>query len=163
MIDEADLGKGMVASRLRRLFELHRREDGTEYSPQYVADAVAKAAGAPVLSSTYVWQLKAGHRDNPTYKHLAALAWFFGVSPSYFFGLDHDDQSAASDIALLNDRVRDIALRTVGLSERSIQVISDLVDGVRALDPPQEPRKKSNRSKLDSIIVNDRGVLLLLP
>ena len=39
-------------------------------------------AGERVISSTYVWQLRTGRRDNPTQKHLSALGAFFGVSPA---------------------------------------------------------------------------------
>lgn len=38
-----------------------------------------------VISATYVWPVKTGRRDNPTYKHVIALARSFGVSPTYFF------------------------------------------------------------------------------
>ena len=37
------------------------------------------------FSSAYLWQLRIGAKDNPTMRHLQALARFFQFSPSYFF------------------------------------------------------------------------------
>ena len=78
-----------------------------------------------MISSTYVWQLRAGRRDNPTHRHLSALAAFFGVSPVYFF----DNAEAGRDalpaelIAALKDgEVREMALRAAGLSPSPIPV-----------------------------------------
>src|SRR5690242_13076951 len=79
-----------LAAKLDRLFRsIHPRGRG-EYTFEEVADAVRRAGG-PTISATYVWQLRKGLRDNPTKKHLEALADFFGVSPVYFF----DDAAAA--------------------------------------------------------------------
>jgi len=38
-----------------------------------------------VASGTYLWLLRTGQWDNPTMKHLIAIARFFGVPPTYFF------------------------------------------------------------------------------
>src|SRR5947208_2004720 len=62
---------------------VHPPERG-EYTFEEVADAV-RAGGGPTISATYIWQLRKGIRDNPTKKHLEALAGFFGVPPAYFF------------------------------------------------------------------------------
>jgi hypothetical protein len=39
----------------------------------------------PTDPATYLRQLRKGLRDNPTKRHLEALADFFGVAPIYFF------------------------------------------------------------------------------
>jgi hypothetical protein len=49
--------------------------------------------------------------------------------------------------AIRNDKVRDIALRTVGLSDRSLKVIADMVDNVRSLDPPPDAILKPRRPR----------------
>lgn len=36
-----------------------------------------KAAGGPTVSAAYLWQLRTGARDNPTFQHLQALARYF--------------------------------------------------------------------------------------
>ena len=69
--------------------------------------------GEHVISSTYIWQLRTGKRDNPTQKHLSALAAFFRVSPMYFFQQTEADRDAVPPeliAALRNNEVRDMAL-----------------------------------------------------
>jgi transcriptional regulator with XRE-family HTH domain len=39
-----------------------------------------------VIHEAYLWQLCTGRVVNPSYKVIAALANYFNVSPSYFFG-----------------------------------------------------------------------------
>lgn len=40
--------------------------------------------GLPSFSTTYMWQLRTGRADNPTKKHMDALAAFFGVPEDYW-------------------------------------------------------------------------------
>jgi transcriptional regulator with XRE-family HTH domain len=127
---------GLIASRLDRLFRsVHPKERGP-YTPGEVAAAINDAAGENVISGTYVWQLRTGRRNNPTYRHLIALARFFGVSPMYFFDDAETERGAIPAevaLALQDDDVREIALRAAGLSERSLKAIKDLIDSARAL------------------------------
>ena len=74
---------------------VHPKDRGP-YTPAEVAEAVNQAASERVISSTYVWQLRTGRRDNPTQKHLSALAAFFGVSPMYFFKESEADRRASA-------------------------------------------------------------------
>jgi hypothetical protein len=127
---------GLIASRLDRLFRAAHPKDRGPYTPAEVAAAINDAAGENVISGTYVWQLRTGRRDNPTYKHLIALARFFGVSPMYFFDDAETGRGAIPAevaLALQDDDVRQIALRAAGLSERSLKAIKDLIDSARAL------------------------------
>ncbi len=127
---------GALAARVDHLFRTVRASDGGEYTFEEVAEAI-KARGGPTISASYVWQLRKGQRDNPTKRHLEALAEFFGVPPAYFF----DDAAAAridAELALLtalrNTPVRQIALRATGLSEKSLATIADMVERVRELE-----------------------------
>ncbi|MGD9891552.1 MAG: XRE family transcriptional regulator, partial [Dehalococcoidia bacterium] len=89
------------------------------------------------ISATYLWQLRKGLRDNPTKKHLEALADFFGVSPAYFF---NEEAAARIDaelelLAALRDAsVRQIALRASGLSPQSLSTIAEMIERVRQLE-----------------------------
>jgi ESX-1-secreted protein regulator len=132
---------GALAERVDHLFRTVRASDGGEYTFEEVAEAI-KARGGPTISASYVWQLRKGQRDNPTKRHLEALAEFFGVPPAYFF----DDAEAAridAELALLTSlrhtSVRQIALRATGLSEKSLATISDMVERVRELEGLPEP------------------------
>jgi len=83
--EEPNTHERRLADRLDGLFQTVHPKDRGPYTPGEVAGAVNQAAGERVISSTYVWQLRTGRRDNPTQRHLSALATFFGVSPMYFF------------------------------------------------------------------------------
>jgi hypothetical protein len=74
----------VLTDRLDHLFRTVHPRGGGPFTPAEVAEAINTAAGEKVISSTYVWQLRTGRRDNPTLRHLSALATFFGVSPHVF-------------------------------------------------------------------------------
>lgn len=128
------------AQRLEYLFRTVREPGRREYSNDEVASAIARDQGV-TISASYLWYLRTGQRDNPTLKHLHALATFFGVPAAYFF----DDETAGrveAELAVLtamrDARVRDVALRADGLSEASLGTIRDVIERVRQLEglPP---------------------------
>lgn len=130
-----------LARKVNHLFATVRPAKG-EYSYEHVATAI-REAGGPTISAAYLWMLRKGQRDNPTMKHLEALASFFGVPPGYFF-----DDSIAERVneqltlvaALRDGDVRRVALRAAGLSAASLATISDMVERVRALEGlPDDP------------------------
>jgi transcriptional regulator with XRE-family HTH domain len=110
--------EGLFAERLDRLFRTVHPKDRGPYAPAEVADAINESAGERVVSGTYLWLLRTGQRDNPTMKHLIAIARFFNVPPTYFFPDDAMRQDAvpAELAALSDDQVREMALRAAGLS-----------------------------------------------
>jgi len=128
-------GRRSLAEKVDRLFKAVHPGEG-EYTHEEVATAI-RAAGGPTVSSTYLWQLRKGLRDNPTMRHLEALSDFFGVPPAYFFD---DELSARIDaeltlLASLRDaRVRQVALRTSGLSAESMGAIVEMIERVRQLE-----------------------------
>jgi hypothetical protein len=66
-------------------------------------------------------------RDNPTYRQLIALSRFFNVSPAFFFEEAETQRGAVpadAALALRDEAIREIALRAVGLSERSLRTIA---------------------------------------
>jgi len=139
MADDTPGPGGFIASRLDLLFRTAHPADRGPYSIAEVVSAI-NAGGEATISVGYLWQLRKGHRDNPTYKHVLALARFFGVSPMFFFP-DEDAARGAvpadAALALKDDAVREIALQAAGLSERSLQVIRDMITSVRGLDAPR--------------------------
>ncbi|MBO0883459.1 MAG: helix-turn-helix transcriptional regulator, partial [Mycobacterium sp.] len=76
-----------VAQRLEHLFHTVRKPDGREYSNDEVAAGIHQDQGE-TISASYIWYLRTGQRDNPTFKHINALARFFGVPAAYFFDDD---------------------------------------------------------------------------
>ena len=131
---------GFLATRIDLLLRSGRPHDQRPYTPAEVADAINADAGGEVISGTYIWQLRTGRRDNPTYKHLIALSRFFGVSPTYFFDESETQRGAVpADVAfaLRDDAIRTIALRSAGLSEHSLTAINDMITSARALESPR--------------------------
>lgn len=121
-----------LAERIERLFRTVRRPNREPYSNEEVARACREASGES-FSTTYLWQLRTGRRDNPTKRHLEALAQFFQVPPAYFF---EDEQSAriSEELVLLgalrDAGVRDVALRAVTLSPEGLGTISDMIEAI---------------------------------
>jgi transcriptional regulator with XRE-family HTH domain len=130
-----------LAQRLEYVFRTVHEPGRREYSNEEVATAITLDQGV-TISASYLWYLRTGQRDNPTLKHLNALAKFFGVPTAYFFDNDTAEQVEA-ELALLaamkNARVRDVALRADGLSAESLDTIRDVISRVRQLEglPPQ--------------------------
>ncbi|EWM18025.1 helix-turn-helix domain-containing protein [Kutzneria sp. 744] len=121
-----------LAAKIDKLFQVVRKPSREQYSHDEVARACREATGES-FSTTYLWQLRTGRRDNPTKRHLEALAQFFEVSPAYFFD---DEQSAkiAEELELLgalrDAGVRNVALRAVTLSPAGLDTISDMIDAI---------------------------------
>ncbi|OEJ30892.1 helix-turn-helix domain-containing protein [Streptomyces subrutilus] len=132
-----------LADKLNHLFTTTAPAGRGPYTGEEAARAIT-ASGIPI-SGSYIWLLRKGRRDNPTMRHVEGLAKFFGVPPAYFF----DDEVTAtvdSELALLaamrDTKVQRVALRTAGLSERSMRSINELIERVRELeglaeDPPE--------------------------
>jgi transcriptional regulator with XRE-family HTH domain len=144
-VPEAELPAQTLSGKLNHLFETVHPANRGPYSNEEVAAGI-RDQGGPTISATYIWLLRKGQRDNPTLKHLEALAGFFGVPPAYFF----DDETAArvnAELGLLNAMkdlgVQKVALRVAGLSPKSLDSIADMIERVRELEGlPQYPPEK---------------------
>jgi transcriptional regulator with XRE-family HTH domain len=125
-----------LAEKLDHLFTVVQPAGPGEYTYEEVAEAIAAKSG-PTISSSYLWLLRKGRRDNPTVHHVEALAQFFGVPVAYFF----DDEAAETVDAQLkwlaamrDHRIRGVALRSAPLSAASVEAIADLVEHLRTLE-----------------------------
>ena len=134
-----------LAQKINHLFDTIRRPDGTRFSNEEVAAAIGKGEPSKI-SGSYLWLLRKGDRDNPTIKHLEAIASFFDVSPAYFFD-DAKSRAIASELALLraikDAGVQRIATRLHGLSPRSVEAIAQVIESIRAAEglaptPPED-------------------------
>ena len=143
----SDADAWTLAQKINHLFDIIRRPDGTRYSNEEVAAALAQNAEGSKISGSYLWLLRRGDRDNPTIKHLEALASFFDVSPAYFFD-DARSRAIAGELAVLraiqDGNIERIAARLNGLSPRGIEAITKVIESVRAAEglvpePPDEP------------------------
>lgn len=129
--------EGHFARRFDRLLRTVHPKDRGPYTPAEVAEAINAAAGERVVSGTYLWLLRTGQRDNPTMRHLIAISRFFGVPPTYFFpddAMQRDSVPAELAAALSDDKVREMALRAAGLSDRSLTAITDMINSARTVE-----------------------------
>lgn len=127
---EPETGGATLADRIDALFRVVRGPDREQYSNDEVARACRAATGES-FSATYLWQLRTGRRDNPTKRHLEALARFFQVPVTYFFD-GEQGAAVAQELELLgalrDAGVRSVALRAVNLSAEGVGTISDMID-----------------------------------
>jgi transcriptional regulator with XRE-family HTH domain len=122
--------RSTLAEKIDTLFRVVRRANRDQFSHEEVAKACREATGE-TFSATYLWQLRTGRRDNPTKRHLEALAQFFKVPVSYFFD-DEQGADIAAELELLgalrDAGVRSMALRAVNLSPEGVDTISEMID-----------------------------------
>ena len=138
MVDRAS--RRTLADKLNDLFAQYTTRGGQEYSNDHVAAAIT-AQGEVKISQSYIWQLRKSKKDNPTFKHLHALAGFFGVPVSYFFDdevTDRVDQQLAQlkseqarlrEIAASSD-AQVMAMRAGELSPHRRRLVMELLDVV---------------------------------
>lgn len=130
-------------AKLNHLFANATTRRGQEYSNEQVAAAIV--ATGVTISQSYIWQLRKGKKDNPTFKHLQALAAFFGVPVSYFFDdevtdrVDQQLEELRAEQARLTEIMDSsdaqlMALRAGELSPEGRRQVMDLLDVVHRLE-----------------------------
>jgi transcriptional regulator with XRE-family HTH domain len=141
-----------LAEKLDYLFQVVHPKGRGEYTYRDVAQAINDADAGTTISASYLWQLRRGDKDNPTIRHVEALAKFFGVPPSYFLD-DADADKITAQLELLaamrDSEVREIALRASDLSDVALKMIKSVIENTRELEglkstdrqtAPQRPR-----------------------
>jgi transcriptional regulator with XRE-family HTH domain len=139
MVDNPTPGRSL-ADKLNYLFAHNTPRNGQAYSNEQVATAIS-ARGEVTISQSYIWQLRKSKKDNPTYKHLQALAGFFGVPISYFFDDEVTDRVEAQLVKLRSEQLRLneiagtsevqlMAMRAGELSPRRRKLVMELLNVV---------------------------------
>lgn len=121
-----------LAEKIDKLFRTVRRSSEPEATYREVANAIVANGGT--ISASYIWQLRTGVKDNPTMKHLQALADYFGISPAYFLDENKSKEIDSQLDHLVAERdsgVRAVALRAAELSPEGLRVINDLIERER--------------------------------
>lgn len=121
------------AARLDTLFKTLHGAGQAEVGYQEVADAIVEAGG-PKVSSTYLYMLRTGRRENPSVPLMQALARYFNVPITYFL-----DDDVAADLAgqlellaaLRDSDVQRLALRSRDLSPESRAALTTMIDRLR--------------------------------
>ena len=83
-VQSNNASKRSLAEKLDHLFATIYPPGRGEFMNEEVVAAI-NGHGETTLTPGYLSQLRRGLRTNPTKSVLEALAWFFGVSPAYFF------------------------------------------------------------------------------
>lgn len=142
-----------LADKLNYLFQTFHPGQSEPLSARHVARVITERAATRgdskyEITHSYISLLRNGERDNPTMRHLEALADFFGVPVSYFFADDsharHIEDQLNLLMAMADSGVREVAFRATGLSAESLGTITEILRQVRKLeglsqDPPTEP------------------------
>ncbi len=128
-----------LAERIDCLFRTHPSPRGREYSYREVAAAISRGDGrlGETISAAYIWGLRTGAKDNPTMRHLQALARFFQVSPAYFFD-EELTEFPETEVRLLaasrRETLRRLAVTLLGLSDESLDGVLNLACRMRQLE-----------------------------
>jgi len=138
-----------LADKLNHLFRQVRPRGGQEYSNEQVASAISTTG--VTISQSYIWQLRKAKKDNPTMRHLQALADFFGVPAAYFFDDDVEgrvneqlaslraEQDRLTQLANSSD-VQLMAMRAGELSPKGRRQVMELLDVVYQLEQTKRGR-----------------------
>jgi transcriptional regulator with XRE-family HTH domain len=121
------------SARLDHLFRTVHPQGRGEYSYREVAKAI-EDGGDTTISASYLNQLRTGVKDNPTKRHIEALAAFFGVPPSYFFDAGDAariDKELDLLAALRDSGVRQIAMRAAGLPPEALESVRQIIELTR--------------------------------
>ena len=140
--DQHDGGMPRLASQLNHLFATVPRPDAGELWTNDEAAAAMSQAGVAV-SAAYLSQLRTGKRDNPSARHLAAIARLFEIPMEYFFDPDvaaKIDTDLKLLVAVRDRGVQSIALRAHGLSTAGLSGVADMIEVIRRLEQgPESP------------------------
>ena len=139
--------QGVLARRIKWLFEHRLNPNGKRYSYREVVRA-ASELGLDI-SPGYISRLVNGLADNPTMDVLTVLGKVFDVEFSYFDPNEPvEEQQARIELAeaLRKRGVESIAMRSVGLPPKGIEMVLSMIDRVRELEglPPVEEPPGSN-------------------
>ena len=134
--------ENLLAQRLNRLFATVHPAGRGPYTLREAADAINSEAGETIISASYLSQLRAGQRREPSHSRLAAIARFFGVDVDYFSPqVSAEDAARQAEVltAMRDAGVRAIALRAYGLSEPSLAAVLAVIENARRLENLPEP------------------------
>ncbi|EMF02501.1 helix-turn-helix transcriptional regulator [Streptomyces mobaraensis NBRC 13819 = DSM 40847] len=137
-----------LAGRLNYLFA-NMHPPGAPYTNAHVAEEISRGTeeyGGVTLTEQYLSMLRNGKRANPSPDVLRALAKFFAVPVGYLMGDLSAPQTARVEeevrflVAMRDQRVRAIALRSVGLPPEVQDSLTTIISQFRQqMNLPSDP------------------------
>lgn len=129
--------------RLNFLFATKLSPDGDEYSLREVSSGTGGK-----ISPAYLQKLRTGGYENPSRDKVKALADFFGVPQSFFYDngttkvyVKEIDKNLKE--AILDPKVKEIALRAMGTDEQTKALIIHLLKKTKELS--QKEKRESTK------------------
>jgi transcriptional regulator with XRE-family HTH domain len=119
--------------RLNELIRALYPDERTRPGFARLAAEIREATGG-AISATYLWELSTGRKRNVTLEQLDVLAEFFGVPPGYFLNEEVSERVRAQlalASSLRDAKVRNLALRSAGLSSVSLDAFLAMVNEAR--------------------------------
>ncbi|WP_424890880.1 helix-turn-helix domain-containing protein [Streptomyces sp. XH2] len=139
--------RGTLAARLNYLFA-NMHPPGAPYTNSHVADEITNGEeyGETGLTEQYLSMLRNGRRANPSPDVLRALARFFAVPVGYLMGdlsasqAERVEEEVRFLVAMRDQRVRAIALRSVGLPPEVQDSLTTIISQFRQqMNLPSDP------------------------
>lgn len=138
-----------LAEKLDRCFKTMHPADRGEWTYKEVSAGIAKLG--LTCSPSYLWQLRRGDRDNPTVRQIEALAQFFHVPMTYFFGtveqVEQVDAQMTVVQAMRTPGVRDLALRASSLTPAGLRAIANIIGELETVQGMSKPRTKRRKAE----------------
>ncbi|MCF3103603.1 helix-turn-helix transcriptional regulator [Streptomyces roseoverticillatus] len=144
---EAGDARSTLAARLNYLFA-NMHPPGAPYTNGHVADEITNGDeyGGTGLTEQYLSMLRNGRRANPSPDVLRALAKFFAVPVGYLMGdlsasqAERVEEEVRFLVAMRDQRVRAIALRSVGLPPEVQDSLTTIISQFRQqMNLPSDP------------------------
>jgi len=138
MASAAESPQRTLADKLRHLVDKVHPERGP-FSYREIADGIRQQQqpGERAISHTAIADLCSGRSANPQRRTLILLADFFKVPVAYFFDEDVEQRlNKQIDLvaALRDTQAHQLALRLNGLSPKSLELVTDMINRVRELE-----------------------------
>jgi len=118
-----------LAEKLDRCFQTMHPAGRGEWTYREVSRGIGDTG--VTISPSYLWQLRKGQRDNPTVRQMQAVADFFHVPMTYFFGASEEVEIVDAQMMLVramrDHQVRDVALRASELSPAGLRAVANII------------------------------------
>ncbi|RKN05493.1 hypothetical protein [Streptomyces radicis] len=144
-IHDTDPESSPLAQRLETIISAYyrnRRRPGYKEMTKEIEQATGRS-----FSSTYLWELATGRKQNVTGEHLHTLAEFFGVTRDYFTDPEVSEKVRRQmefAVALGNGKVRTLAARADGLSDTHLEAILAVVNAMSDAPTHDDQSSKSH-------------------
>ena len=142
-----------LAEKLDQCFRTMHPADRGEWSYKEVSAGMAELG--VTCSPSYLWQLRKGLRDNPTVRQVEALARYFHVPVTFFFGSTQEVDQIAAQMALVqalrDPQLHEIALRASTFTPAGLRAVAGVIRELQAVPGMANTPGRRSRSPEPSV------------